>query len=307
METRRIGDVAVSVVGLGCNQFGRKLDLDGTRAVLDAAIDVGVTFLDTADIYGGVGRSEELMGHALAGRRDQVVLATKFGMDMKDGQTRRGRAEYVCGAIEGSLRRLRTDFVDVYWMHEPDPDTPIEETLGALHELVVAGTVRALGCSNFSVAQIEEADRVARSNGLTPFAAVQNAYSLLDRGIERDVIPLCERLGLSVVPYYPLARGLLTGKYRRGESAPADSRLADRGDDVATSEQFDVIEALEHFAQERDLSLVDVAIGGLAAQPCVASVISGATKPEQVRANAAAVRWQPEGDELAELNAVAPA
>ncbi len=302
METRRLGDspVEVSVVGLGCNQFGRKLDLDGTRAVINAAIEAGITHMDTADIYGGAGRSEELMGQALAGKRDQIVLATKFGMDMGDGETARGRPEYVRRAVEGSLRRLGTDVIDFYWLHYPDPDTPIAETLGALHELVEAGTVRGIGCSNFGAAQIEEADHVARENGLTRFAAVQNEYSLLERGIERDIIPVCERLGLSVVPYFPLARGLLTGKYRRGEAAPEGSRLAGR--EVASDEQFDAIEALEQFASERGVSLAEVAIGGLAAQPCVASVIAGATTADQVRSNAAAAQWKPSDEDIAELN-----
>lgn len=303
MQTRRIGEVEVSVVGLGCNQFGRKLDLEGTRAVLDAAIDAGVTHLDTADIYGGAGASEELMGQVLAGRWDQVVVATKFGMDMGDGETRRGRADYVRKSIEGSLRRLQTDHVDIYWLHQPDPETPIEETLGVLDELVRAGTVRALGASNVTASQIEEFDRVARDGGLTPFSAVQNEYSLLDRSIEDDVIPVCERLGLVVVPYFPLARGLLTGKYRRGEAAPADSRLADR-DSIASDEQFDVIERLTAFAEKRGIGVTDVAIGGLAAQPCVASVIAGATKPEQVQSNARAGEWIPSEDDLSELNAI---
>jgi aryl-alcohol dehydrogenase-like predicted oxidoreductase len=307
MRTRRLGSsgVEVSVVGLGCNQFGRKLDLDGTRAVVEAALDAGITFFDTADVYGGRGRSEELLGEVLRGRRDQVVVATKFGMDMHDGERARGRAEYVRKSIEGSLARLQTDYVDVYWLHEPDPQTPIEQTLGAMNELLVAGTVRAIGCSNFSAPQLDEADAVARANGLTPFAAVQNEWSLLERSIERDVVPVCERLGIDIVPYYPLARGLLTGKYRRGEKAPPDSRLADRGT-VATDAQFAVIEGLERFASERGLTVTDVAIGGLAAQPRVASVIAGATKPEQVRSNVAGGDWEPSAADLAELNAVAP-
>jgi aryl-alcohol dehydrogenase-like predicted oxidoreductase len=308
METRRLGrsDVEVSVVGLGCNQFGRKLDLEGTRAVIDAALDAGITFLDTADVYGGAGRSEELIGEVLRGRRDQVVLGTKFGMDMQGGSETHGSASYVRQAVEGSLRRLQTDVIDVYWYHRPDPATPIEETLGALDELVRAGTVRAIGCSNFDAAQIEEADRIARDNGLSRFEAVQNEYSLLRREIEAEVMPVCERLGVSVVPYFPLARGLLTGKYRRGQPAPDDSRLAGR-ESVASDDEFDVIERLERFAAERGLSLVDVAIAALAARPAVASVICGATRPEQVMANAAAVRWKPTPADLAELDAIAPA
>jgi aryl-alcohol dehydrogenase-like predicted oxidoreductase len=307
VETRPLGRsaVEVSVVGLGCNQFGRKLDLSGTRAVIDAALDAGIDFFDTADVYGGGGRSEELMGEVLRGRRDRIVLGTKFGMDMPGGPPARGDAAYVRRAVEGSLRRLGTDVIDVYWYHRPDPATPIEETLAALDKLVRAGTVRVIGCSNFSAAQVEEADRVAGENGLARFEAVQNEYSLLDRDLEEDVGPVCERLDISIVPYFPLARGLLTGKYRRGERAPEDSRLAGR-DAIASDAEFDVIEALERFAGERGLSPVDVAIAALAAQPAVASVISGATRPEQVAANAAAARWKPTAADLAELDGIAP-
>jgi aryl-alcohol dehydrogenase-like predicted oxidoreductase len=295
--------IELSRVGLGTNNFGRRLDLAGARAVVDAALDAGVTHLDTADIYGGAGRSEELMGEVLRGRRDRGVLATKFGMDMEDGETRRGRPDYVRRAIDASLRRLETEWVDIYWLHEPDPDTPIAETLGVLDELVGAGKVRALGCSQFDAAQIEEAERVARENGFARFEAVQKEYSLLKRGIERDVVPVCERLGMSVIPFFPLARGLLTGKYKRGADAPEGSRLAGK-DAIASDEQFDVIEALASFAEDRGVSLLDVASGGLAAQPRVASVIAGATKPEQVRANARAGAWQPSDGELRELNAL---
>jgi aryl-alcohol dehydrogenase-like predicted oxidoreductase len=303
METRRLGDseVEVSVVGLGCNQFGRTLDLDGVRAVVDAAIDAGITHFDTADIYGGQGRAEELLGEALGARRDQVVVATKFGMDMGDGSG--ASPDYVRVAIEASLQRLGTDFVDVYWLHQPDPATPIAETLGALDEIVRAGKVRAIACSQFDAAQIEEADRAARESGFARFVAVQNEYNLLQRSIENEVVPVCERLGMSVIPFYPLARGLLTGKYRRGQDAPAGTRLASRPE-FLTDASFDVVEALQSFADARNVTLLDVAIGGLAAQPAVASVIAGATKPEQVRANAAAGAWRPSADDLSELNAL---
>ena len=293
METRRFGssDVEVSVVGLGCNQFGRKLDLDGTRRVLDAAIDAGVTHLDTADIYGGAGKSEELMGEVLRGRRDQVVLATKFGMDMGDGETRRGRPEYMRAAFEASLRRLQTDYVDIYWYHEPDGQTPVDETRAAMEQLVTDGKVRAIGISN------------AKPDQLEGFAGVQNHYSLFERAIESEVIPAAEKLGVSVIPFFPLARGLLTGKYRRGEAAPQDGRLAGK-DSIATDEQFSRLEAYEKFAEQRGITLVDIAIGWLAAQPQVASVIAGATKPEQVHANAAAGAWKPSADDLRELSAI---
>jgi aryl-alcohol dehydrogenase-like predicted oxidoreductase len=308
MNHRPLGDsgLEVSVLGLGCNNFGRRVDLDGTRRVVDAALDEGVDFLDTADIYGGRGASEELLGEVLSedGRRDRVVLATKFGMDMGDGAEARGSAAYVRAAADASLRRLRTDRIDLYWYHRPDGVTPIAETLEALDALVRAGKVRAIAASNFSAAQLEEADAVARENGWARFVAVQNEYSLLRREIEREVVPAAQRLGLGVVPYFPLASGLLTGKYRRGEDAPAGTRLGER-EEIASEKDWRAVEALEGFASERGLSLLEVAIGGLAAQPGVTSVIAGATKPEQVAANAQAVRWAPGEDDLGALSALA--
>ena len=305
LPTRPLGDcgLQVSVVGLGCNNFGRRLDLDGTRAVVDAALADGVTFLDTADIYGGQGASEKLLGQVLEGRRDEVVLATKFGMDMGDGKGPRGSRGYILQAIEASLRRLRTEVIDVYWYHQPDGVTPIDETLETLDGLVQAGKVRAIGASNFSAEQIEEADTVARERGLTRFAAIQNEYSLLVREAEEEVLPACERRGLGFVPYFPLASGLLTGKYRRGAAAPSGTRLSAR-DQVASDEQFDLVEALERYGEERGVSLLEVAIGALLARPAVSSVIAGATKPEQVRANAAAGRWTPSEDDLAALDSL---
>jgi aryl-alcohol dehydrogenase-like predicted oxidoreductase len=305
LSHRPLGDsgLNVSTIGLGCNNFGRRVDLEGTRAVVDTAIAEGVTFLDTADIYGPDGRSEELLGEVLAGRRDEIVLATKFGMDMHDGKGPRGSAQYVRDAFEASCRRLRTDVIDYYWYHRPDGVTPIAETLGALDELVRAGKVRAIGASNFSAEQMQEAEDVARENGLTHFSAIQNEYSLLVREAEQEVLPLCERLGLGFVPFFPLASGLLTGKYRRGEAAPDGTRLAGRSE-VATDAQFDVLESLLQFAEQRGVSMPDVAIGALLAQPAVSSVIAGATKPDQVRTNAAAGRWQPSEDDLAELNRI---
>ena len=309
LATRSLGLLGpeVSVVGLGCNNFGRRVDLAGTRAVVDAAIEAGITFLDTANTYGDPrGRSEEFLGEALEGRRDQVVLATKFGMDMGDGLGPRGSREYILQAIDASLRRLRTDVIDYYWYHQPDGVTPIAETLETLDELVRAGKVRYIGASNFSAEQIEEADAVARDRGFTRFTAIQNNYSLLVRDAERDVLPTCERLGLGFVPFFPLASGLLTGKYRRGEPAPAGTRLAAR-EQVGTSEQFDVVEAVERFAADRGVSMIEVAIGALLAQPAVSSVIAGATKPEQVRANVAGGRWAPESGDLDELYGLLPA
>jgi aryl-alcohol dehydrogenase-like predicted oxidoreductase len=305
LPTRPLGDsgLDVSIVGLGCNNFGRRTDLAGTLAVVDAAIDAGVTFLDTADIYGHHGRSEEYLGDVLNGRRDRVVLATKFGMDMGDGRGPRGSRAYVMHAVEASLRRLQTDVIDYYWYHEPDGVTPIEETLGALHELVKAGTVRAIGASNFSGAQLREAAEVARRDGLTPFTAVQNEYSLLKRDDDDDALPACRELGIAYVPFFPLASGLLTGKYRRGEPAPGGTRLAGRGE-IATSAQFDLIEALESYAAARDVSLLEVAIGALLADETISTVIAGATRPDQVQTNAAAADWIPTGDDLQALRQI---
>ena len=310
LPTRPLGDSGfeVSIVGLGCNNFGRRLDLGGTRAVIDEAIAQGITFLDTADIYGR-GQSEQFIGEVLQGRRDEVILATKFGMDMGDGKGPRGSRAYILDAIDASLARLRTDAIDYYWYHEPDGVTPIAETLQTLDELVKAGKVRAIGASNFSAAQLFEADAVAREHGLTRFTAVQNQYSLLVRDAEDEVLPACEQLGIGFVPFFPLASGLLTGKYRSGEPGPAGARLSGRAQ-IATPEQFELIDSLQRFADERGVALTDVAIGALLAHAPVSSVIAGATKPEQVRANAAAARWIPDDgdlDALSQLLAAAPA
>ena len=303
LPTRSLGDDGpeVSVIGLGCNNFGRRVDLGGTRSVVDAAIEQGITFFDTSNTYGDPhGRSEEFLGEVLQGRRDQVVLATKFGMDMGDGLGPRGSRDYILQAVEASLRRLRTDVIDYYWYHQPDGVTPIAETLETLDGLVRAGKVRAVGASNFSAQQIEEADAVARERGFARFTSIQNQYSLLVRDAEREVLLTCERLGLGFVPFFPLASGLLTGKYKRGEAAPAGTRLASR-DQVGTDEQFDVVEAVARFAAERGVTMIDVAIGALLARRPVSTVIAGATKPEQVRANAAAAGWVPSDADMAEL------
>ncbi|MGC5022122.1 aldo/keto reductase [Micromonospora sp. DT47] len=313
MTYRRLGNsgLVVSVVGVGCNNFGRKLDLDGTRAVVDAALDAGITFFDTADIYGEPqGGSEELLGQALKGRRDDVVLATKFGMDMHgmNGPDfgARGSRRYIARAVEASLRRLGTDHIDLYQMHEPDPGTPIDETLAALDDLVRAGKVRYLGNSNFAGWQIADADWVASSNGRARFISAQNHYSLLERSVETEVIPACERFGLGMLPFFPLANGLLTGKYKRNEAPPAGSRLSGGGRYAQrlAAADWDTIEAIESYAAERGLSVLQVAIGGLAARPAVTSVIAGATTPEQVRANAAAGTWQPTDEDLDALDAI---
>jgi aryl-alcohol dehydrogenase-like predicted oxidoreductase len=310
LPTRRLGDseIEVSVVGLGCNNFGGRLDLDGTTAVLHAALDAGITLFDTADIYGG-SESERLMGEALEGRREEYVLATKFGMEMSGTEgvpdVPRGSREYIRWAIEGSLERLRVDRIDLYQYHKPDGITPLEETLAALDELVGEGLVSAIGCSNFSASQLEEAERISRERGLARFVTLQNEYSLLQREVEAEVAPACERLNVSILPFFPLASGLLTGKYRRGEPGPEGSRLSSRGQ-AGSDEQFEVVEALEAFAKARQVSILDVAITGLAAQPAVASVIAGATRPEQVSANVAALGWQPSEADLTELDQIAP-
>ncbi len=305
LPTRPLGDsgLEVSIVGLGANNFGRRVDLTGTRRVIDAALDAGVTFRDTADIYGGDGASETLLGEVLEGRRDRVVLATKFGMAMGDERGPRGSRDYIAHAADASLRRLRTEVIDFYWYHEPDGVTPIAETLGALHELVVTGKVRAIGASNFTAGQLHEADTAARDDGLTRFTAVQNEYSLLVRDAESEILPACEQLGIAFVPFFPLASGLLTGKYRRGQPGPEGARLSSRSE-IASDRQFDQLEALQGFADARQIPLLQVAIGSLLAQPVVASVIAGATRPEQVQANAAAGGWTPSEQDRAELEAL---
>jgi aryl-alcohol dehydrogenase-like predicted oxidoreductase len=287
--------LAVSVVGLGCNNFGRRLDLAGTRAVIDAALDAGITHLDTADIYGGAGASERLIGEALGSRRDRVVIATKFGMDAGwGGDEPRGSRAYVRRSVEGSLERLRTDRIDLYYYHEPDGVTPVAETIGALVELADEGKIRTYGVSNFDAGQLRE----AAAAGDARLAAIQNEYNLLERGAEADVLPLAEQLGVGFVPFFPLAMGLLTGKFRRGEEPPAGTRLANRPERI-TDAAFDRLEALEAFAAARDHSLLELAIAALAAQPGVASVIAGAMNPDQVAANAAAGEWELSATELA--------
>ncbi len=289
----------VSRVGLGCNNFGGRLALEQTRAVVDAALAVGVTFFDTAEIYGNGGGSERLLGEILEGRRDEVVLATKFAWEPGDGLA---SPEAIRRSIEGSLERLRTDHVDLYYLHRPDPEIPIGDTLGALDQLVQAGKVRAIGCSNFSAEQLAEADRVAREQGTTRFTVLQNHYNLLRRDDDEEVLPLCRELGVAYIPYFPLASGLLTGKYRRGEPAPEGTRLAGRSID---DDQFDRVEALARLAEERGHTLHELAIAALASTEGIASVIAGATKPDQVRANAAAASWKLGDDDFPALRAAA--
>jgi aryl-alcohol dehydrogenase-like predicted oxidoreductase len=302
METRRIGSLEVSVVGLGCNNFGRRLDAAATARVIDAALDAGVNFLDTADMYGG-GKSEEYLGRALAGRWNRVVLATKFGWELDE--TRKGAsAAYVKRAVEASLRRLGTDRIDLYQLHKPDPATPIAETLGALADLVREGKVREIGCSNFSAAQVEQAERAAA--GGPRFVSVQNEYSLLHREPEAEVLPACGRLGLSFLPYFPLANGLLTGKYRRGRPLPEGARLTEPGRPALDEKLLDTVERLVSFAGERGHTLLDLAFAHLLSRPEVASVIAGATRPEQIRANAAAASWTLTAEDRAALAGLLP-
>jgi aryl-alcohol dehydrogenase-like predicted oxidoreductase len=298
------------VAGLGGNNFGRRLDADATRAVVDAAIDAGITLIDTSDTY-GTGRSEEFLGEVLAGRRDQVVLATKFGnrnTDMGYGPAvgAKGGRGYILRAVEQSLRRLRTDYIDLYQIHTPDPATPIGETLAALGDLVTQGKVRYLGHSNFSGWQLADAAGVARELGTQGFVSAQNHWSLLERGAEAEVVPAALHYGLGVLPYYPLANGLLTGKVRRGVPPPEGSRLAGRRD-YLTGHRIDQVERLIDWARQHGVTILDVAVGGLAAQPGCSSVIAGATSPEQVKANAAAASWVPSAEDLADLDRVVPA
>ena len=302
MDTRRIGSLEVSVVGLGCNNFGRRLDAQATSAAVDAALEAGITFFDTADTYGDT-KSEKYLGRALGRRREGVVVATKFGSRI-DEQRRGARPEYVHRAVDDSLRRLGTDRIDLYQLHWPDPEVPIGETLGALDELVRAGKVREIGCSNFSADQLREAEEATR-DGAARFVSVQNEYSLLHRETEQDVLPECKRLGIAFVPYFPLANGLLTGKYRRGQAAPAGSRLdSSRGERLLTEENLAVVERLIEFSASRGHTILELAFSWLLRLPTVASVIAGATSPEQARSNAAAAGWDLTHAELAEVDAL---
>jgi aryl-alcohol dehydrogenase-like predicted oxidoreductase len=309
LQTRALGEsLQVSVVGVGCNNFGRRLDAAGAAKVVHAALDEGITFFDTADVYGS-GQSEEMLGAALAGRRGTAVIATKFGMDM-GGESRRGASpRWIRIAVEDSLRRLGTDWIDLYQVHTPDPTTPIEETLQTLTELVSEGKIRCAGSSNFAWWQIADADWMARTRDLTRFVSAQNSWSLMDRGVEAEMILACAHLGVGMIPYSPLANGLLTGKHHRGQPPAPGTRLAivpALGASWLTDRNFDRVEALYRFARERGVSLLDVAIGWLAAQPQVVSVIAGAMTPEQVQANARAGSWRPGASDLEELDGIAP-
>ena len=302
MQTRKVGSLEVSIVGLGCNNFGWRIDAEASAKVIDAAIESGVIFFDTADRY-GKGQSEDFLGRALGKRRDQIILATKFGMEMDKGQ-QGASPKYVREAVEASLRRLRTDRIDLYQLHQPDPKTPITDTLGALDELVHAGKVREIGCSNFSVAQMREATNA--SQGRAQFVSVQNEFSLFHREPQTNgVLSECENRRLAFLPYFPLASGLLTGKYRKGKKLPEGSRAADGwGPKVFTERNLTIVESLIEFAESKGHTILELAFSWLLSHKPVASVIAGASKPEQVRANAKAAEWQLTEDDLAQIEAI---
>lgn len=302
MERRRIGSLEVSVVGLGCNNFGWRIDKQATQAVVASALDSGINFLDTADMY-ATGQSEEYLAGALGSRRNDVVLATKFGFSMGEGKSGASPA-YVRQALDASLLRLRTDRIDLYQLHTPDPATPIADTLGALNDLVKAGKIREIGCSNFSAAQLRESEAAVKA-GAARFASVQNEYSLFHRAPEAEVLPECKRAGVAFIPYFPLANGLLTGKYRKGQPLPENSRGKDAfGPSVFTDRNLDVVESLIRFAMLHGHSLLELAVSWLAAQPTVASVIAGAKTPEQAKMNAGAAVWRLTSTELAEVDEI---
>ena len=306
MTYQQLGNsgLTVSTVGLGCNNFGARMADEDVPAVVEAAIDAGITLFDTADVYGNAGGSETQLGKALGSRRGEVIIATKFGADMRGSNGPdwgvRGSRRYIRIAVEASLRRLGTDWIDLYQMHTPDPLTPIEETLAALTELVQEGKVRYIGSSNFAGWQVIDADWISQTSGFEAFISAQNEYSWLQRGVEAELVPALERTGQSLLPYFPLASGLLTGKYKRDQAAPAGTRLAASSSRLAAAD-FDLIEEIEAFAAERQLSMLQVAIGGLAAMPTVASVIAGATRVEQIQENVAAGLWVPTAEDLEAL------
>ena len=299
MQTHKIGSLDVSIVGIGCNNFGRRLDAEATARVVNAALDVGINFFDTADIY-GTGQSEDYLGQALGSRRSNVLIATKFGVEM-DGKGGGAHPDYIRTAVEASLRRLKTDYIDLYQLHTPDATVPIADTLGALNELVQSGKVREIGCSNFTAEMLRDAEASTPANRAR-FVSVQNYYSMLHREPENDVLAECERLGLGFLPYFPLERGLLTGKYRRGQPKPENTRLSNT--DLVTDEVLTIVERLVEFAEGHGHTVLDLAVSWLLSKSAVASVIAGATTPQQVQANANAASWQLSPAELAEVDAL---
>jgi aryl-alcohol dehydrogenase-like predicted oxidoreductase len=307
MEYRNLGrsGLQVSVVGLGTNNFGMRMDAGQAADVVHACLDQGITLFDTADIYGGRGKSEEFLGQALKGRRDEAIVATKFAGPMGEGPLRSGGSRrYIMQEVEASLRRLDTDYIDLYQMHFPDPKTPQDETMRALDDLVTSGKVRYLGNSNYAGWQIANAAWIAKSEHLAPFVSAQNQYSLLDRRIEAEVVPAAREFGLSILPFFPLASGLLTGKYKRGQAAPEGARLSagPQADRLLTEQNYDTVEKLEAFAQERGHTILELAFSWLASLDYVGSVIAGATRPDQVAANAAAASWRLTSEEMGEVD-----
>jgi aryl-alcohol dehydrogenase-like predicted oxidoreductase len=310
MQKRKLGTSGpeVSLVGLGCNNFGGCCDFESSRRVIEKALDLGVTLIDTADAYGNKGGSEEILGNVLGARRQHIVLATKFGLPMDAAGTLRGASRrYIAQAVEASLRRLKTDWIDLYQLHRPDPKTPIEETLRALDDLKQAGKVRCIGCSNLSAAQVDDAQDVARRQGLLSFITCQDEYNLLTRELEKDFVPAMRKHGLSLLPFFPLASGLLTGKYQHGVPLPAGSRLArsaHHAEDLLNARNWRVVDALGAFAARRGRTLLELAMSWLASRPFIGSIIAGATKPEQVEQNIAAVGWQLSPADLAEIDRI---
>lgn len=304
MEQRRLGNsgLLVSAVGLGCNNFGGRIDLEATRKVVHKAIDLGITLFDTADIYGNKGGSETAMGEVLGARRKEIILATKYAKPMDDaGRLRGASRRYIVEAVEASLRRLKTDWFDLYQQHEPDPGTPIEETLRALDDLVRAGKVRYIGCSNLPAWQVVEAQWTAKQGGFTPFISCQDEYSLVMRDVERELIPAMQRYGLGLLPYFPLASGLLTGKYKRNAAMPQGARLTNTqrlADVYLTEKNWEIVEKLQTFCAERGRTMLELAFSWLLARPTVASVIAGATRPEQLEQNVKATGWQLTPEEM---------
>jgi len=312
METRKIGSLDVSIVGLGCNNFGMRIDAEATKAVVDACLENGINFFDTADVYGGRGKSEEFLGAALQGRRDDVIVATKFGSPMSDdGQSQGGSARWIKQAVEDSLRRLQTDRIDLYQHHFPDRDTPFDETLKALDELVREGKVREIGCSNYAGKHLAKCLGISADEGLAKWVSEQSNYSLLQRDIENDVLPVCENNGVGFLPYFPLASGMLTGKYTSKDNLPEGSRITlmaqaapERAEGVLSDENFAIVGKLRAFAEEHGHTLLELAMSWLASKPVIASVIAGATKPEQVKANAESASWRLSADEMAQVDEI---
>ncbi len=309
MEKRRLGPstLEVSAVGLGANNFGRRINIAATRRVVEKALDLGITLIDTADAYGNNGASEQFLGQILGPRRKDVVLATKFGLPIEGSHTPGGASRaYIVGSAEASLKRLRTDWIDLYQLHRPDPATPIEETLRALDDLVRQGKVRHIGCSGLSAAQLDAAQATAKKHGLAAFVSCQDQYSLLTRRHERELLPAIDAHGLGLLPYFPLASGLLTGKYKRGVPMPKDSRLGlmRYSDRFVSDQNWAMVEALEAFAARRGRTLLELAFGWLLGRPAIASVIAGATTPEQIEANVGAAGWQLSADDMAEAGRI---